>query len=388
VGSVKSSVLAVVVVVVVAVSFVAGFFVGQSTVAPSAVPGATVTVTQTVAPAVATRKFRLITFYLAGDPGYEAAKYFAELVRSISGGRITVEVYYAGELGIAVTDIVDAVARGTVEIGMFYTSYLAGVDPVFALAGGKPGPLSNSHDVLYYATKLFDLVNATFAKFGVVAIGPMVFGDVEILVSRVPVSSLKDIKGRVFRSSGLAAVFWSRLGLQTMMLPAGELYTALQLGTIDGLEWTDYVANYRMGFHEVAKYVVEPTPGYNLHSEATVHAYLIVNPSVWRELPEDLRQIVRAACAATYYWTAYYVPALNKEYRQKWIEAGATIVRLPQEDLERILEVAIQLHVEYAAKSPEAREYVNRLVTIWRDLGYESWAEKLSKALEAAGLRT
>jgi len=388
VESVKSSVLAVVVVAVVALSFVAGFFVGQSAVAPGTTGGATVTVTQTVAPAAATRKFRLITFYLAGDPGYEAAKYFAELVRSISGGRLTIEVYYAGELGISVVDIVDAVARGTVEIGMFYTSYLAGQDPVFALAGGKPGPLSNPYDVLHYATRVFDLVNATFTKFGVVAIGPMVFGDVEILVSRVPLRSLKDIEGRVFRSSGLAAVFWSRMGLQTMMLPAGELYTALQLGTIDGLEWTDYTANYRMGFHEVAKYVVEPTPGYNLHSEATVHAYLIVNPSVWRELPEDLKQIIRAACAATYYWTAYYVPALNREYRQKWIEAGATIVRLPQEDLERILEVAIQLHVEYAAKSPEAREYVNRLVAVWRELGYESWAEKLSKALEAAGLRT
>ena len=159
-------------------------------------------------------------------------------------------------------------ARGTVEIGTFYnrhvllyTSYLAGIDPVFALAGGKPGPLSNSHDVLYYATRVFDLVNETFAKFGVVAIGPMVFGDVEIPVSRVPLKSLKDIDGKVFRSSGLAAVFWSRMGLQMMVLPAGELYTALQLGTIDGLEWTDYVANYRMGFHEVAKYVVEPTPG-------------------------------------------------------------------------------------------------------------------------------
>ncbi len=306
----------------------------------------------------------------------------------MSGGRIVIEVYYAGELGIAVTDIVDAVSRGTVEVGMFYTSYLASQDPVFALAGGKPGPLSNPYDVLHYATKVFDLVNATFSKFGVVAIGPMVFGDVEILVSRVPVRSLKDIEGRIFRSSGLAAVFWSRMGLQTMMLPAEELYTALQLGTIDGLEWTDYTANYRMGFHEVAKYVVKLTPGYNLHSEATVHAYLIVNPQTWRNLPDDLKQIIRAACAATYYWTAYHVPELNREYKQKWIDAGATIVRLPQEDLDKILETAIQLHIEYAGKSPEARNYVNRLVRIWRELGYESWAEKLSKALEAAGLKT
>jgi TRAP-type mannitol/chloroaromatic compound transport system substrate-binding protein len=384
----KTGVLAAVVAFLVVVSFIGGYFTGQYTAGPVAT---TPTATQSPAPTPtptppATRKWRLIQFYVAGDPGYEAAKYFAGLVKEMSGGRIEIEVYYAGELGISVVDIVDAVSRGTVEIGMFYTSYLAAQDPVFALAGGAPGPMSNPYDVMHYAWETFDLVNATFSKFGVVAICPMVYGDVEILVSRVPVKSLKDIEGRVFRSSGLAAVFWSRLGLQTVMLPAGELYTALQLGTIDGLEWTDYVANYRMGFHEVAKYVIEPTPGYNLHSQATIHAYLIINPRVWQELPGDLKSVVRAACVATYQWTAYNVPKLIREYRQKWIDAGATIVQLPPEDLTRIQETAIQLYVEYAAKSPEAREFVNRLVRVWGDLGYTTWAGKLRDALTKAGL--
>jgi len=362
------------------VALVIGYVIGQY------VAGAGVGMEQPVqAPKY---RFKMATFYLAGDPGFEAAKYFAGLVKNMSNGRIEIEVYQAGELGFPVTEIVDAVSRKTVEIGIFYTSYLAAQDPVMALAGGKPGPLSNPYDVLYYSSELFDLVEKTFKKFNVVTICPMIYGDPEILVLRMPVERLDDLKGKILRSSGLAAVFYQRLGVQAIMLPAGELYTALQLGTIDGLEWTDYVANYRMGFHEVAKYVVEPTPGVNLHSEATIHAYLIVNPSVWEELPDDLKHIIRAACEATYLWTARHISALDREYKQKWIEAGAKIIRLPPEDNEKIIRTAIELHIEYAKKSPEAKEYVNRLVRIWRDLGYESWASALEKALIEAGLRS
>jgi len=362
------------------IALVIGYVVGQYMSA-----GAGVGQQQAQAP---TYKFKMATFYLAGDPGFEAAKYFAGLVKNMSNGRIEIEVYQSGELGFPVTEIVDAVSRGTVEIGIFYTSYLAGQDPVMALAGGKPGPLSNPYDVLYYSTSLFDLVEKTFRKFGVVTIYPMIYGDVEILVLRTPIQSLEDLKGRILRSSGMAAVFYSKLGAQTMMLPSGELYTALQLGTIDGLEWTDYTANYRMGFHEVAKYVVEPTPGVNLHSEATIHAYLIINPSVWEKLPDDLKAIIKAACEATYLWTARYIPSVNREYRQKWIEAGAKIIRLTSEDNNKIVKTAIELHVEYAKKSAEAKEYVNRLVDIWRTLGYEDWASTLEKALIEAGLRS
>ena len=137
-----------------------------------------------------------------------------------------------------------------------------------------------------------------------------------------------------------------------------------------------------MGFHEVAKYVIEPTPGVNIHSEAAVHAYLIVNPSLWNELPEDLKEIIRVATMETYLWGSYYVNRLNREYRNKWIEAGATIIRLPPEDNQKIIETAIMLHVEYAKKSPEAREYITRLIQVWKDLGYEEWANALEAALK------
>jgi len=329
-----------------------------------------------------TYNLKMATFYLAGDPGFEIARHFAKTVEKMSNGRIKIEVYQAGELGFKVTEIVDATSKGVVDIAIFYTSYLASQDPVMALAGGKPGPISNPYELFYQVKAVEDLINASFQKFGVVYIGPMIYGEPEILVTRVPINKLDDLKGKILRSSGMAAVFYNTIGAQAMMMAAGELYQALQLGTIDGLEWTDFAANYRMGFHEVAKYVIEPTPGVNIHSEAAVHAYLIVNPSLWNELPEDLKEIIRVATMETYLWGSYYVNRLNREYRNKWIEAGATIIRLPPEDNQKIIETAIMLHVEYAKKSPEAREYITRLVQVWKDLGHEEWANALEAALK------
>lgn len=389
----------VIAIILLVVGLAAGIFVGQgmapiatvTVTAPGAAAPVTVTRPVTVtAPATErpaeTYRFRMATYYLAGDPVFDILQNFARTVERMSGGRIKIEVFQAGELGFPVTEIVDATSRGVVEIAIFYTSYLAAQDPVFALAGAKTGPLSDPWELLAYVRSVEDLVNATFRKWGVVYIGPMIYGEPEIAVFRVPVAKLDDIKGKIMRASGLSAVFWSRFGAQTVMMPAGELYTALQLGTVDGLEWTDFAANYRLGFHEVAKYVVAPTKGYNLHSEAAVHAFLIVNPDVWARLPDDLKAIIRTACYATYWHGAEVVTRLNAEFRQKWLGAGATIVELPREDLRRIVEVGAALHVEYAKMSPEAREYVLRVLRVWKELGYGEWAEALEKALAAAGL--
>ncbi|KUK18558.1 TRAP transporter substrate-binding protein [Thermococcus sibiricus] len=364
----KSFVLGMIALVV--LSFVAGCIGGETQT-----PGA-----QTSAPAE-TYELKMATFYLAGDPGFEIAQHFADEVEKMSNGRIKIEVYQAGELGFPVTEIVDSTANGVVDIAIFYSSYLASQDPVLALAGGKPGPISNPYELFYQVKTVEDLIQKSFEKFGVVYIGPMIYGEPEILVSRVPINRLSDLNGKILRSSGLAAVFYNTLGAQAMMMASGELYQALQLGTIDGLEWTDYTADYKMGFHEVAKYVLEPTPGVNLHSEAAVHAFLIVNPDLWNKLPDDLKEIIKVASRESYLWGSHYVNTLNREYRQKWIEAGATLVKLPPEDNQKIIETAIQLHVEYAKKSPEAQEYISRLVKVWRDLGHDEWADALEAAL-------
>ncbi|WP_266105274.1 type 2 periplasmic-binding domain-containing protein [Thermococcus sibiricus] len=180
----KSFVLGMIALVV--LSFVAGCIGGETQT-----PGA-----QTSAPAE-TYELKMATFYLAGDPGFEIAQHFADEVEKMSNGRIKIEVYQAGELGFPVTEIVDSTANGVVDIAIFYSSYLASQDPVLALAGGKPGPISNPYELFYQVKTVEDLIQKSFEKFGVVYIGPMIYGEPEILVSRVPINRLSDLNGKI-----------------------------------------------------------------------------------------------------------------------------------------------------------------------------------------------
>ncbi|MCS7234014.1 MAG: TRAP transporter substrate-binding protein [Synergistetes bacterium] len=326
--------------------------------------------------------FKMATFYVKGDPAFEVIDYFIKLVKEKTGGKVKIEAFQAGELGFPVTEILEATSKGVVETAIFYTNYKAAQDAVMALAGGRPGPVFNFEEQAKQVKATEDIIIKAFGKFGVQYIAPMIYGEPEILICRKPIAKLEDLKGKIFRASGMAAEFYTALGAQAVMMPAGELYQALQLGTIDGLEWTDFTANYRLGFHEVAKNVLEPTKGVNLHSEAAVHAFLVVNPAVWEKLPKNYQEAIKAACNETYPWGSQFVAKLNKEYRQKWIAAGAKISELPAQDQDKVIEVSAKLLSNYAAKSPEAKEFCLRLIKLWKELGYEKWSKALSELVK------
>ncbi|WP_281745997.1 TRAP transporter substrate-binding protein [Thermanaerovibrio acidaminovorans] len=327
-------------------------------------------------------KFKMATFYLKGDSAFDVIDHFRQLVWKKTGGKVRIDAFQAGELGFPVTEILEATSRGVVEMSIFYPNYKVAQDPVMALAGGRPGPMFDLRDQKAQVDATKDLLERSFGRFGVRYIAPMVYGEPEILVSRRPMSSLKDLKGRIFRASGMAAEFYTAIGAQAMMLPAGELYQALQLGTIDGLEWTDYTANYKLGFHEVAKNVLEPTKGVNLHSEATVHAFLVVNPKVWEKLPKEHQKAIQEACDEAYKWGADHLAKLNKTYKDKWIKAGAKVTQLPKEDQDKVIEVSAKILSGYSAKSPDAKEYCRRLVELWKKLGYTKWSDALAKQIK------
>ncbi len=329
-----------------------------------------------------TYNFRMATFYSAGDPAFNVINHFIKLVEEKTKGQVKIEAFQGGELGFPVTEIVDATGRGVVDLAIFYTSYLASQNPVMALAGGRPGPATTPNDLLKEVEGVKAFIAGAFEKFGTVYIGPMIYGNPEILVTTFPVKKLSDLKGKILRSSGLAAVFYTKFGAQAIMMPGGELYQALQLGTIDGLEWTDFAADYRLGFYEVAKYALEPTPGINLHSAAAIHAFLIFNPSVWKKLPEDLKKAVKDACYEAYNWSSDYVVKLNKEYKKKWIESGGVVTKLSKEDNEKIVKVACEVLADYSKKSKEATEYMKTLLKVWEELGYKKWVSELKNKLK------
>lgn len=319
-------------------------------------------------------KWRAVTHQMVGTARYEGTVVpFCKMVEKASNGRLIIEPFGAGVL-FPVTESLDAVRDGMVQMAMVWSGYWAGKDPVFALAGSRPGdPITSFSENFYRAEKCAPVLKKVYKKYGVLSLGAFDFASVEILCSTKAVNGLEDFKGMNIRTGGLGASFYPMLGASAVSLSGPEIYQALQLGTVDAAEYNDWLVNKEMGFHEVTKYVIEPC----LHTGSTDDKELIVNPSAWAELPDDLKQIVLASRDMARYLSAVSYDVASKKAKLDWLESGVEVIQLPKEDVEEARQKAAELIVEFSKKNPEAAEYVDAYASALHDLGYFTEAEAL-----------
>lgn len=318
--------------------------------------------------------WRAVTHQLPGTARFEGTvPPFTKCVADASGGRMKIQPFGGGVLH-PVSDSLDAIRDGVVQMGMIWSGYWAGRDPVFALAGSRPGdPIASFSENFYRAERLHDIVAAAYDKQGVKSLGAFDFAPPEILNSGVEVRSLADFKGKTVRAGGIGATFYNALGASAVTLTGTEIYQALQLGTTDMAEFNDWLVNKEMGFHEVTKFVIEPV----LHTGSTDDKELIVNPAAWDALPDDLKSIVLACRDQARYLgsTAYGIG--NERAKQEWLDAGVSIIELPEADVAEARKIGAQVMLDAAAQSPEATEYLQQYAETLKELGYAELAETL-----------
>lgn len=180
------------------------------------------------------------------------------MVEKASNGRLIIEPFGGGNL-MPIPDTFDSVANGVVEMAAIYSGFWSGKDPVFALAGGFPGdPIQSFSEHYYRAEKLEPMLNKIYEKHGIVSLGDFDYGPSEILMSTTPIRTIDDFRGKNIRAAGFATTFYEKLNASSISVTAPEIYTALQLGTVDAAEYNNYLVNQEMGLHEVTKYVIEP----------------------------------------------------------------------------------------------------------------------------------
>lgn len=318
--------------------------------------------------------WRAVSHQLAGTARFDGTVVpFAECVSEASGGEMEIEVFGGGVL-FPVPDSLDAVRDGTVEMAMVWSGYWAGKNPVFALAGSRPGdPITDFSENFYRAEKLHDVLVKAYEEYGVTSLGAFDFGPAEILNSNVEVNSLEDFEGKKVRSGGIGATYYNELGASAVSLTGTEIYQALQLGTVDMAEFNDWLVNKEMGFHEVTDYVIEPV----LHTGATDDKELIVNPAEWDELSDNLKDVVLACRDRARYLSATAYGIGNDKAKQEWLEQGVEIIELPEEDVREARKIGAQVMLDFAEKSPEAEEYVQVYAQTLKELGYTELAEIL-----------
>lgn len=318
--------------------------------------------------------WRAVSHQLAGTARFDGTvKPFSECVSEASGGKMEVQVFGGGVL-FPISDSLDAVRDGVVQMAMIWSGYWAGKNPVFALAGSRPGdPINTFSENFYRAERLHDVVAKAYKEHGVTSLGAFDFGPAEILNSTVEVRSLEDFEGKKVRSGGLGATFYSELGASAVTLTGTEIYQALQLGTVDMAEFNDWLVNKEMGFHEVTEYVIEPV----LHTGSTDDKELIVNPTAWNKLSDDLKGVVQACRDQARYLSATAYGIGNEKAKQEWLEEGVEIIQLPDEDVQEARKVGAQVMLDFAEKSPEAKEYLDVYAQTLKELGYSELAATL-----------
>jgi TRAP-type mannitol/chloroaromatic compound transport system substrate-binding protein len=209
----------------------------------------------------------------------------------MSGGRIEVKVFGAGEL-VPAFEIFDAVSRGTAEMGHGSAYYWKGKSEAAQFFSTVPFGLTaqEMNGWIYYGGGM-ELWTELYAKFGLI---PAPAGNTGVQMGgwfNKEINSVEDLKGLKMRIPGLGGEVLARAGGTPVNLPGGELFTALQNGTIDATEWVGPYNDLAFGLYKAAKYYYYP----GWHEPGTI-LEAMVNKQAFDTLPADLQSIVRNAC--------------------------------------------------------------------------------------------
>lgn len=248
------------------------------------------------APAIAAgrRTWRMVTSWPRNSPGPgTTAADLADRITRMSEGRLTVELHAAGEL-VPGLEVFDAVSGGTVEMAHTASFFWANKVPASVFFTAVPfGLTPEAHDAWIRFGGGQELWDALYEPFG---IRPLLAGNSGIQMGgwyRREVEGLDDLKGLKLRMPGLGGAIMQRLGAVPVMAAPGEIFTALMSGTVDGAEYLGPWGDRGLGLHRAAPYYYGP--GFH---EPNGTAECLIGRAAFESLPDDLRAIVQAACAA------------------------------------------------------------------------------------------
>jgi TRAP-type mannitol/chloroaromatic compound transport system substrate-binding protein len=283
------------------------------------------------APSIAraqTVKWRMVTSWPKRLPGPGmSAERIAERVRALSGGRIDIAVYAAGEV-VPAFEVLDAVGNGVADIGHTAAFYWQGKMPAASFFTTVPFGLTPGEHVAWIdAGGGQDLWDELYAPFGV---KPFMGGNTGVCMGgwfRRELKSLADLRGLKLRSLGLGGEVYRRLGATPQTTPPAEILVSLQSGVIDGAEFVGPGSDIALGLYRVAPFYYYP--GFNKPNGT---GECIVARKVWDGLPGDLKAIVAHACAAEANFALAEMERLNAEaLTALTTQHGVTLAAFPDD---------------------------------------------------------
>ena len=320
-----------------------------------------------VAPAVhaqAAVRWRLASsFPKSLDTIFGSAEKFSQTVKALSGGKFEVSVHPAGEL-MPAFGVVDALEKDTIEMAQAAAYYFAGKDPIFSMSCAIPFGLTT---LQMAAWKLHGnggkLLNEFFAKYN---FRTMSAGNTTTQMGgwyRKQIKSVADLKGLKMRlGGGIFGEAMATLGVVAQSLPAGEIYQALEKGTIDAAEWIGPYDDQKLGFNEVAPFYYYP--GW---WEGGPEVNFFINQKAMAALSPENRAIVEAAASHAHVDMLAKYDARNPGALKQLVAAKTKVLPFSQGILDASFKASMEVFAENDAKSPEWKKIYADLRSFQRD---------------------
>ncbi|MBE0613934.1 MAG: TRAP transporter substrate-binding protein [Burkholderiales bacterium] len=293
---------------------------------------------------------------------YGGMEQIAKRVSGATGGKFNIKVFAAGEI-VGGLQVLDAVQNGTVECGHTATYYYFGKDPTFALSCAVPfGPNARQQNAWMYYGGGKELMREFYKTYNVMQFSAGNTGAQMGGWFRKEIKTVADLKGVKFRVSGFAGLALSKLGVVPQQIAGGDVYPALEKGTIDGAEWVGPYDDEKLGFYKVAKYYYYP--GW---WEGGPELDLLVNIKAWEALPKEYQEILEAACAeANIHMLAKY-DQLNPPALKRLIANGVKLRPFSNEILAACYKAASEVAAEISAKNANFKKIYGAMVNFRND---------------------
>jgi TRAP-type mannitol/chloroaromatic compound transport system substrate-binding protein len=293
-------------------------------------------------------KWRLTSsFPKSLDTIYGAADEVAKRVAAATDNRFQIRVFAAGEI-VPGLQVLDAVQNATVEMGHTVSYYYFGKDPTFAFDGAVPfGLNARQMNAWMNEGNGLKLMRDFFKGFNVYNIPCGNTGTQMGGWYRKEIKTVADLKGLKMRIGGFAGQVLTKLGCVPQQIAGGDIYPALEKGTIDAAEWVGPYDDEKLGFGKVAKFYYYP--GW---WEGGPQISALVNQKSWDSLPKSYQAILEMACAEAHTDMLAKYDARNPTALKRLVSSGTQLRPFPKAVLDACYKAALEVYAETGAKNP------------------------------------
>jgi TRAP-type mannitol/chloroaromatic compound transport system substrate-binding protein len=295
-------------------------------------------------------------------------KRIEEEIRRVSGGEINIVFQEPGAI-VPALEVFDAVASGAVEAGWSTPGYWAGKVPSLPLFAAVPfGPRASEYMAWYYFAGGKEMFEEIYNRYGIHSVMCGIIAPEASGWFRQPIESTEDLQGLKMRFFGLGAKVMEKMGVSTQLLAGGDIFPALELGTIDATEFSMPAIDLNLGFYQVAKHYYFP----GWHQQSTFFD-LMINKALWDGLTDTQRAQIEAVCGDSVRHGLAEGEYIQFSALQELEEKGVTIHEWPDTVLD-------ELRAAWAEVVQEEIENDEDFARVWESLtefrdNYARWGE-------------